>query len=438
LLRRTLSIFKSEFIRNWRDRFNFFLGLVFIVMIMFMMGFIFGGDEMSITIKIDAVDLDDSEISRQLLDGFNESGIVELNLTTEELAHARVLAGDVNAYLLIPEGFGEALSGGGFGGAGNATLYAVIDDTNSGSADLTRSVLQGFVANINQQSSEQMYAMMEGIITGNQSILAMLPQQNPPDSGVSDDVWALLMSGNLDQLWEPYGVSTDDVLAGMDYMAKPLDVEVNSFTTGDRFNYISWLFPGLLLLLVLWNGLMFTTLTVVENKENGMLRRIFSTPTGSGSVLAGITIAVVLKLFIDFLILTAIAFTFFTIVLPGDWLLAFPLLVLCILSMIGLGLILGAFIKDSKAAEGACIGLAMSLQFLTGLFIPLWQLPTFLQDIMSLVPLTQGQEALRQVLYYGGDWESIAPTVGILTLQTAVLFGIGVFLYTWMVRRHMV
>jgi ABC-2 type transport system permease protein len=292
------------------------------------------------------------------------------------------------------------------------------------------------VGYINQQSSEEMYAFMEGVITQNQSILVMMPQENPPDSGVDDDTWALLISGNLPQLWEPYGVSTDDVLGSMEYMAKPLEVGINSFTAGDRFNYISWLFPGMILVLVLWNGLMFTTLTVVENKENGMLKRIFSTPTGSGAVLGGMTLNIIVKIAIDLLILTAIAFIFYVIILPGDWLLAFPLFILCILSMIGIGLILGALINDSKAAEGACMGLAMSLQFLTGLFIPLWQLPQILQDIMGVIPLTQGQYAIRQVLYYGGDWESVAPTVGILILQTAVLFGMGILLYTWMVRKH--
>ena len=106
--------------------------------------------------------------------------------------------------------------------------------------------------------------------------------------------------------------------------------------------------------------------------------------------------------------------------------------------MIGMGLILGALMNDSNSAMGACMGLAMPLQFLTGLFIPLWQLPTFIQDVMGAFPLTQGQDALRQVLYYGGDWESIAPTVGVLVLQTTVLFGIGIVLYSWMVRKHRV
>jgi len=215
-------------------------------------------------------------------------------------------------------------------------------------------------------------------------------------------------------------------------------VYAHAFTAGERFNYISWLFPGILVLVVVWNGLIGTTLTVVENKENGMLRRIFATPTGSGPVLAGITLTVVVKLVIDFLILTAVAFLFFTIVLPGDWLLAFPILLLCILSMVGLGLILGAVMNDSKAAFGACMALAMTIQFLTGIFFPLQQMPQVFQDVVGTFPITRGAEALRQVLYYGGDLASIAPTVGALALQTAVLFGVGVALYAWMVRRHRV
>src|SRR6187431_1361423 len=105
-----------------RDRAALFWTLAFPLIFIFMFGFIFqGGGGGGVTLAW--VDVDGTPASAQLRQAFEASGAVELTETTEDDALAQMRQGDVDAVIVVREGYGAAVA---TGAAGAGTTPAAI------------------------------------------------------------------------------------------------------------------------------------------------------------------------------------------------------------------------------------------------------------------------------------------------------------------------
>jgi ABC-2 type transport system permease protein len=108
-----------------RDRAALFWTLAFPLIFIFMFGFIFQGGGSGSALTIAWADADGSAASTQLRDAFAGQETIELQETTEDDALALMRAGDVDAVIVVPAGYGETVSGG--GGSGPATIRVYTD-----------------------------------------------------------------------------------------------------------------------------------------------------------------------------------------------------------------------------------------------------------------------------------------------------------------------
>ena len=91
------------------------------------------------------------------------------------------------------------------------------------------------------------------------------------------------------------------------------------------------------------------------------------------------------------------------------------------ISSVSLGLIVASFSKSEKHASNLGTLIAVPMSFLVGAF---FEVPTrFFTDVL---PWGQAISGLRDVLTFGQGFGDVALTIAILTIQTAVLFIIGV------------
>ena len=134
LIALTLANIKS-FIR---DRAALFWTLAFPLIFIFLFGFIFqGGGGGGLTLGW--VDDDGSPAATQLLDAFKASPGSELVETTEDDALARMREGKVDAVIVVPAGYGEAVAAGAGGTGAPAPLTIYTDPSRQ---NLTASVFQ--------------------------------------------------------------------------------------------------------------------------------------------------------------------------------------------------------------------------------------------------------------------------------------------------------
>jgi ABC-2 type transport system permease protein len=98
----------------WRDKFALFWVVAFPMMMALFVGAIFGGSGPRAGIGLAVVDLDSTDASRAFVEALGSSDAIRLEAPPEgspdtaDAARARVAAGEVTAYLVVPRGYGEA------------------------------------------------------------------------------------------------------------------------------------------------------------------------------------------------------------------------------------------------------------------------------------------------------------------------------------------
>ena len=125
-----------------RDRAALFWTLAFPLIFIFMFGFIFqSGGESRLTLGW--VDEDGSQAATHLREGFGSQEGTELKSSAKDAALEAMRQGDVDAVIVVPSGYGEAVAAGA-GGTGGPTSIVVYTDPSR--SNLVASVYQSVQA----------------------------------------------------------------------------------------------------------------------------------------------------------------------------------------------------------------------------------------------------------------------------------------------------
>ena len=106
----------------------------------------------------------------------------------------------------------------------------------------------------------------------------------------------------------------------------------------------------------------------------------------------------------------------------------FPLtaaFLLTLLPFLGLGLFAAAFIIIFKQGNPISSLMAMSSGLLGGVIYPVTVLPEWLKPLSSILPITHGLEAIRQILLNGAGLQDISKQLSILFLLSIIFLVIG-------------
>jgi len=66
------------------------------------------------------------------------------------------------------------------------------------------------------------------------------------------------------------------------------------------------------------------------------------------------------------------------------------------------------------------------MMFLSGVFFPIQQMPSFMQSVASFLPLTYAADAMRKVMVLGAGTQAILTDVVVLAVFGSVLLAIAV------------
>jgi ABC-2 type transport system permease protein len=100
---------------------------------------------------------------------------------------------------------------------------------------------------------------------------------------------------------------------------------------------------------------------------------------------------------------------------------------LTLLPFIGLGLISASFIIVFKQGSPISMLMAMGTSLLSGVLYPVAVLPDWLKPVSSLLPVTHGLEAIRQVLTQSAISSDIADRLFYLTIFSVIFLSIGIY-----------
>lgn len=161
----------------------------------------------------------------------------------------------------------------------------------------------------------------------------------------------------------------------------------------------------------------------IEERQNGILRRLRSSPVSAATLLGGKLLYGLIISLVQILVLFLIASTMFKLDLGNDPLAFLLVSVALATTVTGLGLLASA-IKFPGAAITAplIIGALLGGCMFSPDFMPPW-----LRAISYFIPHTWAMTGYQDLLVRGQGLVQVLPEIGMLLLFAAIFFGIGVW-----------
>ncbi|WP_431238226.1 ABC transporter permease [Mycolicibacterium aichiense] len=140
---------------------------------------------------------------------------------------------------------------------------------------------------------------------------------------------------------------------------------------------------------------------IAADRETGALRRLRGTPATASSYFIGKIILVAIASLAEAVVLLVLGVTAFQLQLPGDvyaWFTLAWVFVLGIISCSLLGILVSNFAGNAVSAAVMTNGPAVGLQFVSGTYVPLMALPTWMLIVGSIFPVKWMAQGFRSVL----------------------------------------
>ncbi|MEK6835791.1 MAG: ABC transporter permease [Nanoarchaeota archaeon] len=203
-------------------------------------------------------------------------------------------------------------------------------------------------------------------------------------------------------------------------IVSPISTEIKPIVA--ESTNLSYTFPTLVILVVLFAGVLIGATTIQEEKSSKAYFRNFITPTHDilfilGNYLSNLII-IVIQLLIIFAVMLYITKTS---VVELTLLNIFVLLAIVASVFILLGMLIGYLFRSNETSNIAAISVSALLLFFSNTILPLETLPTAIRGIVSFNPFIIGEASLKKVLLFNESLTSILPSIYTLIGYIALL-----------------
>lgn len=214
----------------------------------------------------------------------------------------------------------------------------------------------------------------------------------------------------------------------------PIKVKMARLFAGNT-NYFEFVAPGIMAMVVMTAVLTGLAASVSREREQGTLDGILISPVSRLAIIVGKALAQSIRGLAQGAIVLALAIFLFGIHINGSILLVALLLLLGIFSFVGLGILVSAAATEQETATQLLFMFQFPMLFLSGAFFPIQQMPSIMQKIAHILPLTYAIEALRKVMILGGGISAVSTEIIILTSFGIVTLMIAVPLFRKLITR---
>ncbi len=344
-----------------------------------------GGSNVSFSIAIQ--DLDNSTLSRTLIDAMRNTGIYRVAYVNSSLEEV-IRGGGYDVGLIIPRGFGENLS------TANQTYVSIVYVSNLQSSEAARNSLESFIDRFGSIYVERIIEMARGFMP------------------VEAYRYAIFIA-------RPITASYTEVRGG--YISTPEGLKTYYVISTIGF-------------MILYSGLFTSIGSIVEARRSGVLQLILSSPIRGYRIF----IARILSGLVSISI-TSTAIILLGIALGADlyripayiWIAIALLLLVGAVGTMGLGFVIAPFIRTPEAATAIANMIAFPTMFLGGIAIPKFLLPSSLQIFADIYPLSRIVDSIRNIAVYG--WETAQ---AIQHSAPAVAASIAILIIGWILYRR--
>jgi ABC-2 type transport system permease protein len=395
IINHSLRIAWKDTVELFRNRLGLVLLVVMPLFMMVMVGFIYPSNGVSISnLPIATVNNDQGfnnismpagQVFFMTLDTINQkTGMMDLhNGTSVADVKDSIQRGSLSGAIIIPENFSQCFYTG-----QQSTIIIMTDQSNPQIAASIQGVLTGVFSGMGTQMAQQ-------------NVIKMNP--------------ALNITSSL-AVVQPYDIQSAGVISG-------------------KTNYFDFIAPGIMAMTVMMSVMTGLPVAISMEKEIGTMDGMMVAPVNRLSILLGKTLAQTARGLIQGLIIMGLAIGIFGVTIHGSILLVFGLLLLGVFSFVGLGIVITSFTKDQETAQMLMMTLMFPMMFLSGVFFPIQNMPTFMQTIAHFLPLTYASDALRKVMVLGAGIPQISTELIVLIAFGVVMIAIALPVFRRMMTR---
>lgn len=359
---RLVAMTKKEFIHIRRDRASLAIIFVMPVMLLFIFGY-------AVTTDIEHI----------------QTGVVDLDHTPESRALAQAFV-NTGSYSLI----GEADS-----------VTALTQAMDSGRIKVGLVIPHGYAASL--WRGEQ--APVQLLLDGSDPTVAR--------TTLATSQIIALMQGNRQNLLRMEQLGRSLVPGGVDM--RPL-VLYNPDMDSKRFNI-----PGLIGIVLQNVTVILTAFALVREKERGTMEQLIVTPVRAREIILGKLVPYVVVASFDVALSLGVGVFWFHVPIVGSLSLLILLSFVFLLAALGMGMLISTIAKTQLQAMQMALLTLMPAILLSGFVFPREAMPTVVQWIGYLLPITYFIDILRGIMLKGVGMEALWP-------DTLLLFGLGILI----------
>jgi ABC-2 type transport system permease protein len=198
-------------------------------------------------------------------------------------------------------------------------------------------------------------------------------------------------------------------------------------------SYLEYFFPGVIVLVILFAAI-FTTISVIEDRNEGFLQGVLVAPIGRGALVAGKVLGGATIAWLQgaaFLVLAP--FSGISLTISGALQAAGVLAVLAF-TLTAIGFAFAWKVGSVQGFHAVMNLLLVPMWLLSGAFFPATGAPFWLRAVMRANPLTYGVAGLREALY-SGSGAAAAGLPGGAPITITLLLAVAAFAFALFVTR---
>ena len=195
--------------------------------------------------------------------------------------------------------------------------------------------------------------------------------------------------------------------------------------------YIDFLVPGLIGMNIMGGGLFGVGFVLVDMRVRKLFKRLLATPMRRGDFLLAILFARLLFLIPEMLSLLLIGYFLFGVPINGNLLVLILIIVIGAMMFNSIGLLIGCRTEKTETASGLMNLVMLPMYLLSGVFFSSRRFPEEIQPIIQALPLTQLNDALREVMLEGLSLGEIAWRLLIMLAWTGVCLPLALRWFRW-------
>ena len=405
-----------------RDKMSLFFTLVFPLLMAVFFGTAFSGGGDTAEIPVAVVDQDNSRESLRWIAMLDAHDALAVHRLPEHQARSQVRRGKLAAMVIVPAGFGKAVTG---------FFDPVVPEVQLG-IDPSRKVVAGMLEGILMQLAAE---KMQQAFSRPEETLAQFDedlQRWRQDQQVPPATLAALenLRQSLDVLLRASDVPFDeDRQSGRFNGFTPLRIKQLSIekTGGSPANAYTVSFPQGMVWGVM-SVLMAFALSIVSEISQGTLSRLLSMPVRRGDILAGKALGCFVTIVVAMMVILLVGVLLFDISIRSPVVLALAIIATA-WGFTGLMMLLSVFGRSEKQASALAWPVMLVMAMFGGGMIPVIAMPKWMADLGNFSPVKWTVLSLE-----GGLWRQFAlagawPWLALLAGTGTVAFALGRYLF---------